>query len=125
MIILTTLFALTGALANPLIIRQDAEASASTQTAIPATSSAATAIAPGQTPITQLPGAGSVSTSSAPNVTFWPFSEDGQSVTAYGTSRLGVDTYYGIPFAKPRECPSPSQLKYSRLSSERANRSRW
>ena len=116
MIPLTILALLGGASATPFVVRQAADAASSVASAsqIVATGSAATAIAPGQTPITAISsaaapsasstGSGSSSTgSSAPNVTFWPFSETGESVTAYGRSLLGVDTYYGIPFAKPRE----------------------
>ena len=120
MIPLTILALLGGASASPFVVRQAADAASSVASAsqIVATGSAATAIAPGQTPITAFSstaapsasstgsgsGNGSSSTGSfAPNVTFWPFSETGESVTAYGRSLLGVDTYYGIPFAKPRE----------------------
>jgi len=118
MLPLTILALLSQANASPFVIRQAADAASSSLSSAAqseAVSSVATGITASQTPITPssapapsgssiASGSGLPSTNaSAPSVTFWPFSETGQSVTAYGQSAFGVDTYYGIPFAKPRE----------------------
>ena len=39
----------------------------------------------------------------APSVTIYPPTQDGNPVTLTGTRALGIDKYLGLPFASPRE----------------------
>ena len=40
---------------------------------------------------------------SAPNVTIYPPTPNGEPVTLIGSELLGLDRYLGLPFASPRE----------------------
>ena len=94
------LLALLGTVsAGPLLPRQDAASLASSSMGAAATATAA-------------------SSAAAPSVTIYPAGTGGDGVVVSGSSNNIVDSYYGIPFAAPREWIPPARFTDANSSRE-------